>query len=82
MNNQARNRTNRKKKLRIFKTLFWVLYAAVSVSFYFIIRQVNLGVSVPDDFQQVLIVVIAGSCATIIMIVLAIVAGLVATVNK
>lgn len=79
MNNQAEKRANRKKKLKIFKTLFWVLYVFVSVGFYFAIRQVNLGAGVPDDFQQVLLVVLAGSFATIIMIVLAIIAGFFAT---
>ena len=73
--------TNRKNKLQSFKTVFWVLYILLFAFFYWVLIQLRIGSGVPDDFLITLMIVLAGSFATIVMIILGIIAGLFATLR-
>lgn len=70
----------RPKQMKLFQTVFWLAYLAVFGIFYWVVLQVKLPSGVPDDFLQVMMVVLAGACATIVMIILGLVVGLFATV--
>lgn len=82
MHDQNQKRVNRAKKIKRFKASFWLVYTAVFALFYLFMFQVKLPSGLPDDFMHVMMVVLAGCCATITMIILGVVVGFFATVNK
>ncbi len=73
--------TNKKSKLQSFKAVFLILYGLLFAFFYWLLVQLRIGSGVPDDFLITLMIVLAGSFATIVMIILGIIIGFFATLH-